>query len=289
MHHRRNPNLVSGEIEAALLALRPVHVGTGNLAVPAELGLSDSPHSMVKAFFRTGPEDGRAIPATSLKGAVRTVVEAITPSCINKAKTRGRGGLRVERAELECRYDGRRKLCVACRMFGAMGYQGQISLEDAPQVSGGNAVTTVPPQWPPDPRRSQRKFYYHSKPRGGQWPLEVCPVGSRFSLRARFTNLTKAEVGLLLVALGEPAGDGRRLCLKIGGGKNAGLGSLRVEDLELRVWQDPQAAYLAYENQEGLIRVEKAGYVTAAQAHGEALQPQTLRELQNILACPATE
>jgi CRISPR/Cas system CSM-associated protein Csm3 (group 7 of RAMP superfamily) len=291
MHHWRNSDLVSGEIEADLVAFQPIHVGTGDLAIPANLGVADCPYSMVKAFFRTGPQDGRAIPATSLKGAVRVVVEAITASCINKAKTRGRDSLRVERGEIECQYDaskGRTRLCIACRMFGAMGYQGQVGFEDAPQIKGDNAVVTIPPQWPPKPRASRRKFYYHSSSKGGQWPLEVCPVDSRFMLHVHFVNLTDAEVGLLLVALGEPAGEGRRLCLKMGGGKNAGLGSLRVEGLQLRVWKDPKAAYLAYKSEADLSEVSKDTYVAVVQAQGSPLNLAALRQLQNILACPAT-
>jgi CRISPR/Cas system CSM-associated protein Csm3 (group 7 of RAMP superfamily) len=289
MHHWRNPDLISGEIEAELVALQPLHIGTGSLALPADLGLDDSPYPMVQAFFRTGPEYKQAIPAASLKGVVRSVIEAITASCINKARQRGRYGSRVNRSERECQYRpdrGWTQLCVACSMFGAMGYQGQVSFEDAPQIAGGHTAIAIPPQRQPKPRDSQRKFYYHSQVKPGVWPLEVCSAGSRFELRAHFHNLTEAEVGLLLVALGEPAGDGHRLCLKVGGAKNAGLGSARVEGLKLRLWQDPQAAYLAYESDQDLSEVSPERYVEAAQAQDGPLHPGALRELQRILTCP---
>lgn len=291
MHHRRNPELVSGTLAAELVAWRPIHIGSGNLARPADLDLADTTYPLLKAFFRTGPEDGRAVPAASLKGVVRSIVEAITPSCINKARQRGRYGLPLDyRQEGECQYDpakGRRSLCPACRMFGAMGYQGQVRFADAPQTAGGHALITMPAQHQPKPTPGYRKFYYHRPPEAGNLPLEVCPAGSRFALRGDFVNLTPAEVGVLLLALGQPlAPDGQPLCWKIGGGKNAGLGSIRVEGLALRVWQDPRQAYLSYETEQTLLEAGHDDYLAAARGPDSPLQQDRLKDLQRILGCP---
>lgn len=93
-------------------------------------------------------------------------------------------------------------------------------------------------------------------------------------------------LGILLIALGEPTADGKRLCLKIGGGKSAGLGSLRVEGLKLSVWQDPREAYLAYDNGDILTKTSTETYLAAAQAEKTLLEQKALKRLQAILGCP---
>src|SRR2546426_10579675 len=88
----------------------------------------------------------RAIPATSLKGCVRSVVEAISRSCVSKTRAKEeRPRDRVQPSPLEqsreCRKPEKTRSgeaprpCPACRLFGAMGFGGKVTFRDALQTS----------------------------------------------------------------------------------------------------------------------------------------------------------
>jgi CRISPR/Cas system CSM-associated protein Csm3 (group 7 of RAMP superfamily) len=273
-HHHLNGEKVSGRIRAICQALQPLHVGTGIFVTPGDVGLeSDVP--LVKSFHQV---DGRlTIPGSSIKGAVRSLVEAMTQSCVAKTKDRLHEDYR------ECRYNSKRhegRLCPACRIFGAMGYQGQVSFSDAPLVAGESVILQIPPQYQPK-GSSTRRYYPHAEQDGrdGTWPLEVAQTGSRFDVEVRFQNLDKAEVGLLLLALGqgEPP-----ICLKLGAGKSAGLGSVRFDEL-VAEQLDVAALYHAYDSESAWRPVDIADCVTAA---GTILRKDSaLRRLQADLNC----
>src|SRR5689334_5819296 len=74
-------NQLNGVLYAVLLARSPVHVASGLLERKR-----DPQYPMVKAHFRTNGQ--LAIPATSLKGCIRSILEAISPSSV--AITRAR-------------------------------------------------------------------------------------------------------------------------------------------------------------------------------------------------------
>lgn len=232
-HHRFKPGLLSGTITGELVALTPVHVASGNIEMTR-----DDRVPLVKAHFRT--QGKIAIPGSSLKGAVRSIVEAITPSCIrvqSRAVRERLPRLRREESFEPCEVrDAKSRLCPACRIFGAMSYQGQVSFADAVLVKGDSGTTFAPSLFAP---RSQspiylddedyvrgRKFYFHGEPASGNVPLEVCTVGSRFSLRIDFVNLSEAELGVLLTAMGETDSS---FAIKLGGAKPACRGSIDME------------------------------------------------------------
>jgi hypothetical protein len=142
------------------------------------------------------------------------------------------------------------RLDVAQRLFGAMGYRGQVRFSDAHLTGNETEIVPTPPLYRPrsesintyfDGRQVKgRKFYMHGKPASGDLPLEACPVDSHFSFTMDFENITEGELGLLLLALGlgEP-----RLWPKLGGAKPACLGTLEVQELCLETW-DSQQRYL---------------------------------------------
>src|SRR5579884_3442398 len=74
-HDRYQEELLTGSIQGTLVALSPLHVASGSIE------LTGGQPSLVKAHFRCG--DRPAIPGSSLKGAIRSIVEAISdpPSC----------------------------------------------------------------------------------------------------------------------------------------------------------------------------------------------------------------
>lgn len=257
-HLQLSGDRYSGHIDFTFETLQPVHVGTGVLVPPQEIGVeSDAP--LVKGFHQI---DGRlAVPGSSLKGAVRSFVEAITASCVNKT---GHYGTRRSDAYGECRYNARRrqgKLCPACQMVGAMGYQGQVLFADALLVQGASEVHFIPAQYQPSGERS-RRYYAHDlqDDRERTWPLEVAGVGSRFSSRLRFQNLTAGQLGLLLLALGQGQPP---ICLKLGAGKSAGLGAVRFVDVQARQL-DVRNLYTAYDSDQAWQDVDAAAMLAAA-------------------------
>lgn len=242
-HEQYTPDLLTGQLSGQFEARQPIHLGTGLLVSPADVGIeSDAP--LIKGFFQV--DDTYTIPGSSLKGPVRSFIEAITHSCV--CKTRNPWD-RDEKADFgECRYDSHRRqgeICLACKMFGAMGYEGQIFFADAPMTSGKKGVTFIPSQNQPK-GDEERRHYPHalSDSRNPTWPLATALPGSQFDFSLRYQNLTSGELGLLLLALGQGESP---ICLKIGAGKSSGLGAIRFTVLQVQKI-DVSAMYMAYDS-----------------------------------------
>ena len=228
--------LLSGTLELTLRTLTPVHVGlgysdfikAGNQEYLAALQAS-KPVREADAVRRR-----YLIPGSSIKGAVRSIVEAITRSCVHV--TRVKEWLIPD----DNRPCGREKgLCLACRLFGAQGYQGHVSFEDAVAPKGSLVLLDTPQLWTParggrglPPRYLQgnqargRKFYRHARPPTGADPRACIKSGAELPLRIHFLNLSEAELGVLLTALGQHPD--YRFPIKLGGGKPVGLGSVQI-------------------------------------------------------------
>jgi hypothetical protein len=175
------------------------------------------------------------IPGSSLKGAVRSLVEAITRSCIRI--TQGRHRPYIPQGYGGCMSVN--DLCIACRLFGAQDYQGHVSFEDAVAPRGSLVLLGTPLLWTParggrglPPRYLQgnqargRKFYRHARPPSGVDPRACIKSGAELPLRIHFLNLSEAELGVLLTALGQHPD--HPFPIKLGGGKPVGLGSVQI-------------------------------------------------------------
>jgi len=236
-----NPCLLSGTLELTLRTLTPVHVGlgysdfikAGNQEYLAALQAS-KPVREADAVRRR-----YLIPGSSIKGAVRSIVEAITRSCIRITQDRTQGR---HRPYIPQGYSGCMSvndLCIACRLFGAQDYQGHVSFEDAVAPKGSLVLLDTPLLWTPargghglPPRYLQgnqargRKFYRHARPPSGA-DLRACiKSDAELPLRIHFLNLSEAELGILLTALG--LHPDHPFPIKLGGGKPVGLGSVQV-------------------------------------------------------------
>jgi len=284
-HAKYKPGTVSGMLRGEILARTPLHVASGTLEV------TDIPEApLVKAHVRSG---GRpVVPGSSLKGAIRSIVEAISPSCVRITRVRRN---QLPRNTSGCRDE--RNLCVACRMFGSLGYQGQVRFSDAVLQEGlATRWTEMPALYAPRSRanvyfeRGQvkgRKFYMHGQSAIGDTPVEVCPPGAVLEFTVQFENLRPAELGLLLVASGqgEP-----KLYPKLGGGKPACYGSIDVQVTELEVFQAMETAYTDYDAT--ALTQDWQPYLKAVSESGLVLAPQ-LKDLADLLrldaerACPA--
>ena len=209
-----------GSMTIEVKAISKLFVGTGEYEVDAQ--------GIYQPFARIGAR--LAIPGTSIKGTVRAYAEALSSSCDLSSSPEGEA----------CRAD-RGSVCICCRIFGALGFQGSITFSDTatlePTVVDLTKYTMSVRRSDPQGRyREGRRFYYHNKPgsprltnrrTGRLFPderVEVIPEGTKFISELLFENLSKEEIGLLLLAMGlSPA---HRFNLKLGGGKNRQLGSV---------------------------------------------------------------
>jgi len=228
---------LSGTLELTLRTLTPVHVGSGYSDF-----IKAGNQEYLAALQASKPirEEGTTrrrylIPGSSLKGAVRSLVEAITRSCIRI--TQGRHRPYIPQGYGGCMSVN--DLCIACRLFGAQDYQGHVSFEDAVAPRGSLVLLGTPLLWTParggrglPPRYLQgnqargRKFYAHARPPSGADPRACIKSGAELPLRIHFLNLSEAELGVLLTALG--LHPDHPFPIKLGGGKPVGLGSVQV-------------------------------------------------------------
>lgn len=242
-HQALQPPGLSGWIDLMLVPRTPVQVASGSFEVGKtrqgeEILIQGS---SVERYTEAGTRRRRAVlPGASLKGALRSLVEAISPSCVvvNAGATRFAIPDKLRRcARVE-------KLCPACRLFGMSGsgqenYLGQVSVEDGVLEDGGLVIVRTPLLWAP--ARGQRglpgrylagrqargrKFYYHSQPASGPDARIAVRTGSRLRTRLHFENLTPGELGLLIAALGQHPG--YPFFPKVGAAKPVGLGSVEV-------------------------------------------------------------
>jgi cold shock CspA family protein len=210
----------SGRLSYRLQALTHLFVASGRYALSEDVGFGQE--QVVCSCYRVAGQP--AVPGSSLKGAVRAVFEAVTPSC---AVTNHRESCRAEGGQNP-------ELCPACAVFGAMGYLGRVRFGDA-IFKGQTELYHLQALYRPR-RRDGRKFYRHGRMREDpeNEPIEVIPQGSSLEGALDFEDLSAEELGALCFALGL---DGS-FCLKLGGGKPACLGSAVFDPQEMVLHAD---------------------------------------------------
>ncbi len=241
-HHIYHKGHLSGKLTGQMVARSPVHVASGLLEK------SSGKYPLVKAHFRS--RDTPTIPGSSLKGCIRSIVEAITHSSIQIVTRRIPIPSEMQSRMVKSgKSPQQNKLDPAQRIFGAMGYQGLVNFRDAVLHEGETTPVPAPQLFRPrteamgkyfvNRQLLGRKFYMHGELAEGNMPLEACAVGSVFHLQMDFENLKQEELGVVLLALG--LGE-QSFCPKLGGGKPACLGTIAVQNVVLDVW-DAHAAY----------------------------------------------
>lgn len=194
--------------------------------------------------------DRPAIPGTGIKGAVRSIVEAISNSCVPQLSSNEKN--KVGRDHYGCKggklADGEAagSLCPACRLFGTTGYRGRVYFTDALPLGSFNlSIIKIADLWPPRAGKA-RKFYQvkrfrllDERPQKNHRFVEAAPKGARFKTELWFENVSGAEMGLVFRALGYDAGsfrDGRAepaFPVKLGGAKPRCLGAVYFRPVKL--------------------------------------------------------
>jgi hypothetical protein len=206
-----------GRLEIELECLTEIHVG-GTAPVVADL---EGTPTLVQGMTRLTADADQVpvIPGSSVKGAVRAIVEAITPSCDRLSRERNAA----------C--GGSAALCPACMIFGAPGWRATVAFSDLLPVEPVGLTV----------RRIAQRYSHRNAPRGRRRlyslhpeeplptdleALECLPVGSRLQGSVLFEGVTEAAAGAITLALGLPP-HGLPL-LHLGAGKNRGLAQARV-------------------------------------------------------------
>lgn len=218
-----------GCLNLRIEGIDPLFVGSGAVDL-------DNQGRMYQCFAQ---RDGQFIlPGSSFKGALRAIVEALSPSCIaiieGRDESRNYGNI--------CRGDQTSlQLCPACGLLGAAGYRGRLNFSEGRASAGTPEVVTIPQRTSPrycgprgalNPCHSTfawRKFYTkESQCRAPQQQEERIQVLKEaiFALEVGFQNLQEWELGLLVLGLG--IAPDHKFNWKLGGAKNRHKGLVRV-------------------------------------------------------------
>ena len=284
---------LSGRIWCELEALTPFMVGDG--------------HRM----FVKHPHTFRPyIPATSLKGAIRSLAEVVGNAAVPFSK------------------GGRSQVDTVARTFGYLHggnvFAGLIRFSDAEITE-----EPLPPnQWPkyevavgqPKPSHKafypgnkQRKFYHHrpgatqlTAPHAGikqTSSVQPAPPGTRFSFTVNFANLRNPELNLLLyclmleeqvtvtlspAALGRDEAEGSvtldgPLRHKMGGAKPHGAGSVRIRIIRMELCTDAMARYRGNDSIETYKAENLTNELESRTAAFRNRTDQTMQELRAML------
>jgi hypothetical protein len=257
-----------------------------------------------------GVDQKLSIQGSSLKGCIRSVYEAITNSTLAVITSKYRE--KIPRERLPCR--NKEELCPASQVFGALDWQGLIDFSDAKCESTGFSPGFMPSLYAPRPQREAyytrgmvagRKFYYHTvraidKGQNQGIPVQQAAKEYTFTTQLHFRNLKPAELGTLLVVLGQDSK--YPIALKVGGGKPIGMGTMTVTVTKLSAFADSQQ--LANEFKLPMLRDRYSSYTppesdaltgtnlqqfmhrTIQSAHSTLIQKPQLEQLTEVLLYP---
>ncbi len=194
-------------------------------------GLNDYNNSEVyNSYFKSQGEF--IIPGSSIKGAVRSVAEAISDSCVSVTKYKERSWTQLGRCS------GAR-ICPACRIFGTTRVAGRINFSDARlklnnKVEFTDYVRIKELYSPRGDRTSKRKFYKNINFVNQQIStnyivLEAVKKQSVFKSRLSFQNMLEEELSLILYSMGV----NQDYRIKIGGAKPRCFGIVKIEPIEV--------------------------------------------------------
>lgn len=173
------------------------------------------------------------IPGTSIKGAVRSVAEGISNSCLSQWKK----GERFSRSHEKCKLNT--NLCPSCKIFGTTGYSGRVSFSDTQSLKTDFEIVKIGELFPPVVYQQKRKYYQNKKfnPIGDLKPeknyrfVEAIKKDSIFATTLNFQNLSEAELSLVLHSMGI----NQDFMIKIGGAKPRCFGTVKFQPKEIKL------------------------------------------------------
>lgn len=209
----------SGYIEIELITVDKLFIGSGM-----------SHFDGVNIPASTLQENGKLIiPGSSLKGAVRHISRAVSPSCIPDAKENEiRNGYFKK-----CRLDD---CCIVCDMFGMMSKASKLRFTDLTSENGKTVKIKVPAQFEPkkntDKYKEDRKFigykFYYTDCEERNAPkresVEAIVENTSFTGKIFFNKLYKEELQLLMFSLSFS----KLISLKLGKFKADGFGTCNI-------------------------------------------------------------
>ncbi|RCK78244.1 MAG: DUF324 domain-containing protein [Candidatus Ozemobacter sibiricus] len=263
---------LSGSLVVRLRTLSPVFIGKGG-----EQGQDREHQQLLTSAGRP------VIPGSSLKGMIRSTFEAVTESCLrlfqgsyqtrhaNQRYQVPREHLPPTSSETEVRgCQDPAHLCLACQLFGMVSggknHLAQVAIGEARPEDGrwqpAPGFSIIPLMQPrphhrafyvlPPHQKIGRKFYFHgaqiqkSNHARKKTLDRVIPAGKTFRFTVTFTNLRQEALDRLVYSLLLESGMAHRL----GQGKPAGLGSIRLQLAEVRLMPDPVARFQRWQVEE---------------------------------------
>jgi hypothetical protein len=302
-HHKYEHNRLHGTLYLTLKVQTSLHISTGIVAMGSDIGNNRIP--LIKTMVQ-GVDQKLSIQGSSLKGCIRSVYEAITRSCICKTKANFRDI--PEGYSKECKVDIKRetnKVCDACRIFGALNFQGLLDFNDAICLKIGSSNGFMPSLHAPRPhckayykagKIAGRKFYYNmskSLDAGKDKGISVQQADREYTFtnQLHFQNLLSEELGTLLIILGQDK-ENCPIALKVGGGKPIGMGTMTVNIDKIELVNNLKRRYSSYElsKDDELTGEELQQFIKRKiqeAIHSHLLQEDQLKQLKAILSYPS--
>lgn len=292
-HHRYLRDRQHGTLILNLQVQTTLHISTGVTALGSDV---DSRAALIKTMVQ---DDHKRliIQGSSLKGCLRAIYETITNSTLGVITPRHRQKIPTER--LPCR--NKENLCPTSRVFGALDWQGLVEFSDAQYVGTGSDTGFMPSLYSPRPDRNDyynrglvagRKFYYHTNSviepgenRGV--PVQQATKDYVFSTKIHFMNLFPAELGTLLIALGQDPK--HPFALKVGGGKPIGMGTMTVTVEAIEQVSNLRDRYTSYTSRPNSLSgqpLQQFMQRMVESAHKQLIEQPQLEQLSQILSYP---
>lgn len=233
-HYTLKDELINGKLHLILTVQTTSFVASGLTVLGSDIA---SKLPLIKTSILK--EKRLIIPGSSFKGTIRSAYEAITKSCLCKTKVQKD---RIPNEFSECKIKKEEKrVCPACQLFGAMGWQGLVSFPDVIGVQSATDTSFVRSLYPPQPKSNNyyqgnrqikgRKFYHHAveaKNHGERGiDAQVATTNYVFKSVLHLKNVSKQQLGTLCIVLGQDPK--HPMALKVGGGKPIGMGTMTVD------------------------------------------------------------
>jgi hypothetical protein len=282
-HDRWSEGLLTGSLRLRLEIPEGQFVtpSTGRLTLTSKNGVDVVAQEVARAAGTP------VIPGSGIKGAVRTLYELLSFSCDPFAATDRRRS-----SETRC---GPRSCCDACSLFGLLKRSGRVSFDDA-KPAGPDAVRVevreVPTPWTPQKPEGDVSLYDFKEATLFDRDRKVHVVRTKelsrevflgtFETRMMFWNVTREELGRLLLSMGIGADVATKFFLRLGGVKYDGKGAVSVSPLALAL-ASPSRTTLDRER----CTDETQGWIEAARASSWAAPfwPK-LTEVADLLRMP---